>query len=252
MTQILVAVAAFVTATGSSVADDPKPAIIANVDYLSKYMWRGQNLSDDPVFQPSVTVTYGALSASLWGNMDTTNINSNGGRFSEIDTTVGLTGQIPGTEGIICSLGVTHYHFPGTAYPDTTECYGGFSLALPLSPTLTAYRDVGEAEGTYYALSLNHSISRIAEIAPDVPVGITAGLNLGYANSSYNRYYWGITGDSFQDLALTLALPVTTGNWTMTPRVSYVTILSNTIRDADTYGTSSDNFSAGISISTIF
>jgi len=41
-------------------------------DFFNKYVWRGQNLVDDWVFQPGVSATYGGLTASFWGNLDLT------------------------------------------------------------------------------------------------------------------------------------------------------------------------------------
>ena len=53
-------------------------------DYFGKYIWRGQNLSDDSVFQPGLSIGYSNLTAGIWGNMDLTNINGNSGDFSEV------------------------------------------------------------------------------------------------------------------------------------------------------------------------
>jgi len=245
-------VVAMLAAAPAALAEDATLGFSMGADYLSKYIWRGQNLSDDPVFQPSVGVTYGPLSLSLWGNMDTTNINGNSGDFSELDTTLSLAGDVPGLEGVGYSLGAIYYDFPGTAYPDTTEAYAGVSLALPLNPSLTVYRDIDEAKGTYYALGVSHSIENVAEIAADMPVGMSLGASVGYGNSAYNKYYWGVDGNKAQDFTVTLGLPTTVGSWTITPKMGYSTLLSSDLRDSDAYGTSSDNFYIGIGASISF
>ncbi len=54
-------------------------------DFFSKYIWRGQNLSDDSVFQTGINLSYSKLTATIWSNMDLTNINGNSGDFSELD-----------------------------------------------------------------------------------------------------------------------------------------------------------------------
>ncbi len=41
----------------------------ASVDVFSKYVWRGQTLSDASVIQPSVGITYGGYGANLWDNL---------------------------------------------------------------------------------------------------------------------------------------------------------------------------------------
>jgi len=251
VTKMVTAVAILIIAS-ATLAEEAELGFSAGADYLGKYIWRGQNLSDDPVFQPSVGMSYGPVSLSLWGNMDTTNINGNSGDFSELDTTLGIAGNIPGIEGVSYTAGAIYYDFPGTSYPDTVEIYAGLSLALPLSPSLTIYRDVDEAKGTYYSFGVSHTIEKIADLGCNTLVGMSAGASIGYANSAYNKYYWGVDSSEVQDLTLSLAFPATIGGWTVTPKMGYSKLLSSDIKDSDAYGTSSDNFFAGIGVSVSF
>ena len=55
--------------TGAAFADD-EIGFELTADYFGKYIWRGQNLSDDPVFQPGISATYGNLTAGIWCNLD--------------------------------------------------------------------------------------------------------------------------------------------------------------------------------------
>ena len=50
---------------------DIEKSASASVDIMSQYIWRGQQLSDEAVIQPSVGVTYGGFGANLWANYDT-------------------------------------------------------------------------------------------------------------------------------------------------------------------------------------
>jgi len=53
-------------------AEEESPTASADVAILSKYIWRGQELSHDSiVVQPSMTVSYMGFSGNLWGNLDT-------------------------------------------------------------------------------------------------------------------------------------------------------------------------------------
>ena len=53
-------------------AEEEKPTADFSVSALTKYVWRGQELSRDSiVLQPSLTVGYKGFSANLWGNLDT-------------------------------------------------------------------------------------------------------------------------------------------------------------------------------------
>ena len=45
----------------------------------SKYMWRGLELDEDPVFQPDVWVKYGGFSLTIWGGMELTDANETHG-----------------------------------------------------------------------------------------------------------------------------------------------------------------------------
>ena len=221
-------------------------------DFVGKYIWRGQNLVDDPVFQPSMTASYENLNASIWGNLELTNINGNSGDFSELDYTLDYSSALPGIESIGFSVGLIYYDFPGTDTEDTTEVYGGLNFDFPLEPSVTVYHDIDEAEGSYISLAAGHSIEKIIEISPEVPLGLDIGISLGWGSGSYDKYYWGTGQSKLNDLAFSLSFPVEISGWSLIPSLNYITLLSDDIRDTDAYGTDSDFFFAGISLSKSF
>jgi hypothetical protein len=52
-------------------AEEESPSASADVAILSKYVWRGQELSRDSiVIQPSMTISYKGFSGNLWGNAE--------------------------------------------------------------------------------------------------------------------------------------------------------------------------------------
>lgn len=217
-------------------------------DFFSKYIWRGQNLDDDPVFQPGLSVSYKNVTASLWGNFEFTNINGNSGDFTELDYSLDYSGTVPGIEGLGYSIGLIYYDFPGTAVKDTTEAYLGFSFDLPLSPSLTIYHDLDEAEGSYVSLAFSHSVEKIAELGVDTPIGMELGASLGWGSGSYNKYYWGTDQSKLNDLTFSASFPFDVAGWTVVPSLNYVTLLSDDIRATDAYDTASDYFYAGIGL----
>ncbi len=111
-------------------------------DFFSKYILRGQNLDDDPVFQSGISASYKGLTAAIWGNLETTNINGNSGDFSELDYSLDYSGVLPGMERIGYSVGVIYYDFPGTTTKDTTELYWGLNFDLPLSPSIMYFKRI--------------------------------------------------------------------------------------------------------------
>ena len=179
-------------------------------DYFGKYIWRGQNLSDDPVFQPGLSVSYGNLTAGIWGNMDLRNINDKSGDFSELDYILDYSADLPAPEGVGYSVGMIYYDFPGSTkdgsrIPDTLEVYWGLNFDMPLNPSITVYHDVDEAEGSYVSLAFGHSIEKIAELGQDIPVGMEIGASLGWGSGSYNKYYWGTDQSKLQDLTFSVS-----------------------------------------------
>jgi len=221
-------------------------------DFFSKYIWRGQNLGDDYVFQTGLSAKYKNLSAAIWGNLELTNINGNSSDFSELDYSFTYSGSIEDVEGLGYDIGVIYYDFPGTTTKDTTELYWSLYFDLPLNPSITVYHDIDQAEGSYVSFAVEHSIEQIVNIAPDMPVGCDIGASLGWASASYNKYYWGTEQSKLQDFSVSISFPMDIAGWTLAPGLNYVTLLSDDIRDTDVYGTDSDFFFTGISLSKIF
>jgi hypothetical protein len=240
----------FTCGTQAVIAED-KIDFEITADFFSKYIWRGQNLDDDYVFQTGISAGYGGLTAAVWGNLELTNINENSGEFTEWDYSLDYSGDVPGVKGIGYSVGVINYHFPGVV-GDTTEIYGGLNFDLPLSPSITFYYDVDQVDGTYISFAVGHSIEKIAELGPDMPIGMEIGASLGWGNSSYNKYYWGTDSGKLNDLAFSVSFPVEIAGWTLSPSLNYVTLISSDIRNTDAFRTESDYFFTGISLSKSF
>lgn len=222
-----------------------------SADFVSKYIWRGQNLNDDYAFQPGATVSYLGFSAGIWGSLDMTDIGDNKGEFTEVDYSLDYSAGVPGIDGLGFSVGIINYHFPSVV-GDTTEVYWGFAADLPLSPSITVFHDVDEVDGTYISFGLGHSIDQIAELAPGMPIGMEIGASMGWGDSDYNEAYWGINDSKLNDLTLSVAFPVEIGGWTFAPSLNYVTLLSDDVRESDSYARGSDYFFTGLSLSTSF
>ena len=220
-------------------------------DYFGKYIWRGQNLSDDPVFQPGISASYKGLTAAIWGNLETTSINNNSGEFTEWDFSLDYSGDFPGLKGVGYSVGLINYHFPSVA-GDTTEFYWGLNFDLPLSPSITVYHDIDEVKGTYTSFGLSHFIDKIVELTPDMSVGMEISASLGFGGSAYNESYWGVKKDKLNDLAISVSFPTEIAAWTLAPSLNYVTLLSDTIRAVDSFRSEIDYFFVGISLSKSF
>lgn len=217
-------------------------------DVLSKYVWRGQNLVDGAVFQPSVSASYKGLTGSVWGNLDLTDKNNNSGNFTEVDYTLDYSGAFPGVEKLGYSVGAIYYDFPNTGLNGTTEVYLGFGLDVPASPAVTVYYDVDEADGMYLSLSAGHSIEKLG----DSPVGLDLGASLGWGNKTYNGFYWGTNSSELNDLVLSAGFPFEAAGVSITPMVSFIALLGSDIKDADAYGDDNSLVVFGVGLSKEF
>ena len=148
-----------------------KPTASADVGVLTKYIWRGFELSDDSaVIQPSVTVGYKGFGLNLWGNLDTDVPGvSDDGKWNETDMTLSYDTSF-GPVGV--GVGYIYYALDGV--DDAEEFYITAGLDVFLSPTLTVYREIAELQGWYINLGISHSF--------ELPKGVTLDLagSVGY------------------------------------------------------------------------
>ncbi len=244
---ICVAVVVLGLSTVSLAAGDVTVGVGA--DFMSKYVWRGQNLVDNWVLQPSVSLGYKGLTGSIWGNSDMTGETVDNWEFTELDYTLDYSGTVPGVDVLGYSIGAIYYDFPNSGgAPGTTELYWGFSLDVPASPSITVYHDVDEVDGTYVSLGVGHSI----EATDQIPVGIDLGATLGWGSSGYNESYWGTTSSELNDLVLSVGFPFEVAGVSVTPSVSYIALLGSDVKDSDAYGTDNDMFLVGVGLSKEF
>jgi hypothetical protein len=240
-----------VSMVGTSMAEEENPfSATVSAGYFSKYIWRGQNVNDTSVFQPSVSVSAYGFTGSIWANIDLTNDSQfapkNAGEFSEIDYTLDYSHAIPGASKVGVSLGVIHYIFPNTPSPSTTEIYGGLSLAVPLSPKITWYRDVDLIDGSYIQLTAGHSFEKIAEWNSDYYIGLSVNGSLAWAGSGYNRGYFGIEKTKFNDFTFSIGVPFNLKHLSITPSLNVSAMLDKQIGDA-TYERNNVWFGVGLS-----
>ena len=192
---------------------------------VSRYVWRGIVATDGAVFQPSVTAAYRGLSLNVWGNYDLDNVNSTDYRFTEADYT--LDYSLP-LRNFSLSLGSIVYDFPNTGYHPTTELYLGVSLQSFLSPSLTVYKDIDEADGSYLLLSFERSFQ-----LENKPVSIDFQTGVGFCTAHNNRFYYHASGSALTDIHLGVSVPIAAReNLAIVPGIYYSTLLDTAIRSA--------------------
>lgn len=209
-----------------------KIEVNASFDFCTDYVWRGLVINDDPVFQPSVTVTKatgqtGSFAFNIWGNYDFTDAYGTKNKFSEIDLTASYSFS-SGSLGL--ETGIIHYTFPNTDYRATTEIYinAGYKLkAFPLVFSLGFYYDFDEIDGFYLSGKIASQVPLISRLSLEI------ALSGGYGDAHYNRGYFNVSNPSFVDILLSADL-----TYKMTDSVSfaaggqYISLLDNTLKEA--------------------
>jgi hypothetical protein len=150
----------------------------------SKYVWRGMVLNNEAVFQPSFTLNHKGFSASVWLNVDLTDVAGHRFEHNEIDYWASYT-----YSGQQLDLSVTAYTYtlPHTSLPTTTEVWASLEWKTFLDPTLTVIRDVDEIDGTYLLLTGSQKLGVLNVAGSD---GLVLGVNLGYGDHDYTRGYF--------------------------------------------------------------
>jgi hypothetical protein len=220
---LLVAAAAPVFAMGPLDAE-------ASVSLFTKYVWRGMVATPDPVLQPAVKLGVAGLSAGLWGNIDTNDVNGREFEFTETDWVLSYGLSLPKLD---LGLGFIHYRFPNSDAESTTELFLSASVGVPLSPSLTFYQDLDQIKGGYWEARLGHSLA----IGPTTNLDLTAGLGLG--SKGYVAGYFGTvsalpsvpdlpTSVSLTNAFVSAAVPFNLTPFVVfTPSVSYSTLVDS-------------------------
>jgi hypothetical protein len=249
------ALAGMVASAGEEQTEPAAVEVDADVPVLSAYVWRGQVLNDEAVFQPALNLTKGGFGLNVWGNFNLTDRVTDDADFSEIDLTISYGGK-RGSVG--WGVGLIEYLFPnstlttdagGAGYPSTREAYASVSLPdLVVVPTLSVYRDIDEGNGTYASFGLGYDRA----LTDKLTLNVSAAL--GMADADYNAFYFGIEDAALNDANLGASVSYSVSkNLTITPSVQYTWLPDGDIKDAAGalyYG--KDQVVGGLNINYVF
>jgi len=221
---------------GAQAAEGKATAVLA-----SSYNSRGMLLTDEPVFQPAVSLSLSnGLYFTAWGNMDLTgrmcpDANT---EFSEVDFTVAYQRS---WQEFQLEIGWIEYLYPhqtsqkadgtGSRYyatDGTREIYGKIGAIVGLlQPSVTVYYDFDEVYGFYVMAGLT------AERSLTDCLKVNVGALLTYADAKYNRFNFGVDGGGLNDGSLSVG-----ADWKITERltlsacIQYMRLLNPYIREA--------------------
>ncbi|MHB8811242.1 MAG: TorF family putative porin [Desulfobulbaceae bacterium] len=229
-----------------------KPSGSMSVAMLSKYVWRGYELSKDSiVIQPSITASYMGFGINLWGNLDTDQdvdlFGEEGSNWNETDLTLSYGGKA----GMV-TYGAGYIYYGLEGIDDTQELYGSIGLDTLLAPTLTVYRDIDAYAGWYTTLGVSHSF-QVSESMSLALAGQVSYLSADDAETIADPDDPGSAYSDFHDgkLSATLNIPITE-EISVAPNVSYSFALSSessdTIKAASASGEDDDFIFGGITL----
>lgn len=200
-------------------AEDAAGKGYASAALASRYVWRGQTLSEGLVVQPTVGITLGGFAANLWSNVDLDNGEEDDDGIVMNETDLTLSYSMP-IGPVNTTLGFIHYDFDGG---DTQELYLTAALATLLNPTLSLYYDIDEGDGGFAVLGVSHAF-------PVGPVSLTAGgvvgFNLGDEAMGTNEDGDTFTGLYYGEISLATSIPLFK-NVTLDPRIAYSSALGD-------------------------
>ena len=244
---------------GNSLAESEKPAAEANAAVLSKYVWRGFELSKDSIIvQPSLAVSYKGFGMNLWSNLDTKFDDKNPATpdqssLNETDITLSYGKDIG-----IFSLGAGYIYYGLDGMSDSQELYFSMGANTLLSPTVTIYREVAYTPAWYVNFGISHSFDLPKNISLDL------GASAGYYYSDDDTFVeidesltpTAYKYRSFHDGLLTISLNIPVGEYvTISPNISYSFPLAgkaDNLISSSSYDGDSDFFYGGITVSFAF
>ncbi len=164
---------------------------------VSSYVWRGQVLNNDMVFQPQFTIAQYGVSFNVWANYDLgENYRGIQGDFSELDLSLAYTLPLD-LNDFSFDVGVISYQFPangdlpgssdGVNSKSTTEIFAAahwLTFKDYVIPSATIFGDVKEANGIYMLFDV------VAPYQISEYLYVEGGISTGWGNTSYNDYYW--------------------------------------------------------------
>lgn len=193
-----------------------------NVDYYSKYIWRGQEVADD-VMQPSITISSDTLSLNVWANYKGVN-DSSENEVDEYDFDLSYRNNFFDYSGVKYEVGVVNYVYPSTKYSSNTDIYAGLTFDTWLSPNITIYKGVDVSYGTYAKFAISRKLENPL-MSFEHPFDINFDAGIGWADRKFNDTFLGVNESGWNDLSLKLSTDIPVGTWTITPSINYVVML---------------------------
>ena len=208
----------------------------ASSAYVSKYVWRGFLVDDDPAVQSDFSFGLKGFTAGIWSSLPAA--DDDGVFINEVDYYLDYTF---GISLLSVSAGHTRYDFPAAGgNVHSQEYYLGVSLDTVLSPSLVFYKDYGdEADGGGDGLYVQVGISETLSLSDSLSVDISG--TYGYNDKLF------ISGTG-SDIGVGIGLSMSINEkLTLAPAINYSMPMGD-LKDVSD-GNQESELSAGITVS---
>jgi hypothetical protein len=242
MTRANVLGAAFLVAGITTATPLAAQTVGADLGLFSSYVWRGLSLTNKPVAQPDLYLTFPAGKASVtlggWANIDLgkyddpqDDISESGGlsafNFAEFDPWAEIS--FPVGEKTTLTAGATAYIDPNdaglTKDLNTVELYGKAAFDVLLSPKLAIWYDLDKVDGAYLEGSVSHTVQASEKVG--VTLGALAGFSAGQdadldANGVPRAEFFNFIDNGLTHIDLSAGVPLAAGAFSITPALHFV------------------------------
>jgi len=212
---------------------------------LSRFVWRGDMWTDDPVFWYTATFRYKGFRSYNFFNIDLTEINDDKFQCNEYDCILDYTFSF---DTFSVAPGVLHFSSPTDFFESTTKITLQIKTHLPLNMGLRIRVDPEKSRGSYYILDISQ---RFSLKRPINQIDFYGSLG-----ASQPRYYGkGLKDEiAFTDMLLGIGIPFNIGKgMTLTPLIEFTTLLGHHLRNGiEARGRKTEAFTYGITLARGF
>jgi hypothetical protein len=234
---VLVGTLLLASVTTQAVPVQAQTEVGVDLGLFSSYVRRGLTMTNKPVAQPAVYLSFPTGNASItvggWANIDL-------GKYDDLDHDISESGgssalnlaefqayaeaSFPVGRATLTG-GVIGYIYPNdedaaaagllTRDANTWEIYGKVGFDAPLSPELSVYYDIDKIKGAYIEGGVSYSLAASENVSVDL--GAIAGLSAGQGISDDPDESANFSDDGFTHLDLSAGIPFIAGSLSITP-----------------------------------
>ena len=207
--------------------DDERPISIgADLDFASRYVWRGIYYSKGAVLEPTLWISKWGFTASAWGNIPLDN-ETDQGKLNEVDPTLVYEFNFL---GLTIKPGFIYYLYPTrSSDPQTGELTLHLDYKLgPFSVFSNNFVDIDAFKGGYYGdvgAGFNFDFAAIFELQTSV--------STAFASDKFNAAYFKQHKTALDNVALNLAINCQPFDFLFVrPHLQYFVLTNPALRNA--------------------